>query len=684
MVAALKVIADGTQDGNRYLGDKLLREIRQAIEEFQLSDGYAYLWNLELQAGIVSLRLGKERESLAHLERANVLLARVSQSISPRQSVETVFRLGVAYLRLAETENCCARFHEDSCIVPIQGGGLHSRTEGSTKAIEQLARVIDGTDPEAPEHDHARWLLNVAYMTLGRYPDGVPPKYLVPQEVFRSQIPFPRFRNASRDAGVDSFDLSGGAIFDDFDNDGDFDLLTSTWDTRKGLRYFRNDGGGQFVDRTEAAGLDGIFGGLNLVQADYDNDGNLDAFVLRGAWLAAGERHPNSLLRGHGDGTFTDVTFDSGLGDVHFPTQTAAWADFDLDGDLDLFIGNETNEKLTAPCQLFRNEGDGTFTDIAASAGVTNLRFTKGVVWGDYDGDRYPDIFVSNYEDDNRLYRNQGDGTFSDVAALVGVTSPVASFPAWFWDYDNDGNLDLFVSSYSGRGPELAGYYLGRGRDFEKAALFRGDGTGSLEDVAQRENLHFPMLPMGANFGDIDGDGFLDFYLGTGDPEYSSLLPNILCVYRPGKGFVDVTMAAGVGLLQKGHGVSLADFDGDGDVDIFEQVGGAYPGDAYRNALFRNPGFGHRWIRVKVVGKGSNRSAIGTRIRVVIDAGGNTRSIYRWVGSGGSFGANPLEQHIGLGKARSIQRVEIWWPRTDKVQVVEDARLDAILVVTEE
>lgn len=192
------------------------------------------------------------------------------------------------------------------------------------------------------------------------------------------------------------------------------------------------------------------------------------------------------------------------------------------------------------------------------------------------------------------------------------------------------------------------------------------------------------MLPVGANFGDIDGDGFLDFYLGTGDPEYRTLLPNVLCVYRPGRGFVDVTMAAGVGLLQKGHAVSLVDFDRDSDVDIFEQVGGAYPGDAFHDALFRNPGFGNRWLALKLVGKSSNRSAIGARIEVVIRVGDETRSIYRWVSSGGSFGVNPLEQQIGVGHAEAVEHIEIWWPKTDRRQRVEGLSLYRRYVLTEE
>ena len=147
--------------------------------------------------------------------------------------------------------------------------------------------------------------------------------------------------------------------------------------------------------------------GLNLLQADYDNDGDLDIYVLRGAWLGQAGRHPDSLLRNDGKARFRDATFDAGLGEAHYPTQTAAWADYDNDGDLDLYVGNEV-----FPCRLFRNNGDGSFTDVAEFAGVTNDDVAKAVVWGDYDGDRYPDLYVSNFGGPNRLYHNNGDGTF--------------------------------------------------------------------------------------------------------------------------------------------------------------------------------------------------------------------------------------------------------------------------------
>jgi len=271
-----------------------------------------------------------------------------------------------------------------------------------------------------------------------------------------------------------------------------------------------------------------LTGGLNLIQADYDNDGDLDVLVLRGAWLREYGYHPNSLLANDGSGRFTDVTFATGLGEVHYPTQTAAWSDYDNDGDLDLYVGNETFPGQPCPSQLFENDGTGHFTDVASEAGVENSRYAKAVSWGDYDGDRFPDLYVSNFHGPNRLYHNLGDGTFVDVALEFGVSEPLESFPAWFWDYDNDGNLDLYVASYpNADGPArlflVAARYLGLPSTADLPRLYRGDGKGHFVDVAPQVGLAEVSMTMGANFGDLDNDGYPDVHLGTGYPAFDDV-----------------------------------------------------------------------------------------------------------------------------------------------------------------
>jgi hypothetical protein len=344
------------------------------------------------------------------------------------------------------------------------------------------------------------------------------------------------------------------------------------------------------------------------------------------------------------------------------------------------------------PDQLFRNEGDGTFSEVSEAAGLDNRQWAKAVVWGDYDDDGFPDLFVSNLDGPNRLYHNRGDGTFEDVAPRLGVMEPMRSFGAWFWDYDNDGALDLFVAAYeiddllrSDR-PDLAAAaagLLGRETSATTSRLWRNDGNGGFNDVTKGAGLARVTLPMGLNFGDLDNDGYLDFYLGTGYPGLEALLPNVMYQNVAGTRFRDVTTAGGFGHLQKGHGVAFADFDDDGDQDVVNQVGGFYATDRFANAVYENPGFGNHWIRLKLVGTRSNRSAIGARVRVDVTEGGSTRPIYRWVGSGGSFGCNPLRAEIGVGGAERIDGIEVRWPGARLVQRFEGLAVDRAYRITE-
>jgi len=584
-----------------------------------------------------------------------------------------------AYLRMAEDQNC-HRGSRDACLLPIRGGGIHVQREGSTRAIQVLESLLNGK----PDDLAARWLLNVAHMTLGSYPSGVPEGYRIPPDVFASDYPLPRFDNVAREVGLDVFGMAGGGILEDFDNDGRLDVMTSSQGLEDQMRFFRNDGSGSFVDRTEAAGLRGEVGGLNMVQADYDNDGFVDVLVLRGGWLGAGGRFPLSLIRNDGDGTFSDVTRAAGL--LRFaPTQTATWLDYDGDGRLDLFVGNESGPGDEHPCQLFHNDGDGTFSERAREAGVALVGFVKGVVSGDYDNDGRPDLYVSVMGEANRLYRNdgpRGSGNgdrgwrFTDVAAEAGVTEPRASFPTFFFDYDNDGWLDLFVAGYGriGGGPPLphvVADYLGLPTDAERGRLYRNQGDGTFEDVTRAARLYKVVLAMGLNFGDLDNDGWLDFYAGTGTPELTTLVPNRMFRNDGNGAFQDVTTAGHFGHLQKGHGIAFGDVDNDGDQDVFEQMGGAYPADKAASALYENPGSGNRWLRLELQGVRSNRGAVGARLKVALETQTGRRFLYRTVSSGGSFGGSPFREEIGLGRATRVEWVEVTWPATGEVQRIE-------------
>lgn len=678
MVVALREIAEIEPRENIFVGTASLERLAAALEQAQASRDFVRYIDTLQQISDRELQLGRVETAIEHQLQANELLGMLKQRapdvVTPEIEQYMLFRTALKYLRQGETENCIHCRTGESCILPIQGTGVHAQQRGSRAALGYFIQLLE----KDPRNATARWLLNVTAMTLGEHPAGVPEQYRIPAERFKSSVDFPRFPNVAAGLGIARISLAGAAVADDFDGDRDLDLLTTDWHPSGRMQFLRNAGDGSFQHAADEANLAGIISGLNAVQADYDNDGDLDAFILRGAWLKENGRHVNSLLRNDGTGRFTDVTFAAGLAGESYPTQTAAWADFDNDGDLDLYVGNEN-----FPCQLFENDGAGGFTDIAADAGVLNDRMAKGVVWGDFDNDRFPDIYVSNLDGENRLYRNNRDSTFSDVAAELGVTGPKASFPLWFWDYNNDGALDLYVPSYNYDIEIFVRDFLALEHDGERSRLYEGDGNGGFRDVAAERNIDAITDPMGCNFGDLDNDGYLDAYLGTGYPAYEALMPNVMYHNERGNGFVDVTFAGGFGHLQKGHGVAFADLDEDGDQDVFAVMGGAYAGDTAQDALFENPGFENNWIKVRLVGRQSNRSAIGARIKVTIEEDGSPRAIYRTVGSGGSFGCNPLRQEIGVGKAEVVQELEVYWPTSNATQTFRDVQVGQLIEITE-
>jgi hypothetical protein len=513
-------------------------------------------------------------------------------------------------------------------------------------------------------------------MAVGGYPDSVPREQLIPPAAFASAENVGRFLDVAPQAGLRSVASAGGAIVDDFDNDGQFDVVTSSMNSCTPMTFFHGNRDGTFTERGARSGLANQLGGLNLSQADYNNDGCLDILVMRGGWQLPQRR---SLLRNNCDGTFTDVTASSGLAVPATSSQNAVWTDIDNDGFVDLFVGNEDTAS-----QLFLNKRDGTFENIAHAAGVDRVMFTKGVAAGDYDGDGYPDLYVSNLNGRNFLYHNNRDRTFTEVAEAAGVPGPGRGFATWFFDYDNDGRDDLFATSYFISLDESARTYLGLPHNATTLKLYRNLGGGKFQDVTTQVGLDKVFMPMAGNFGDIDNDGFLDIYLGTGSPSYGSLLPNVLLRNKAGQSFVDVTASSGTGELHKGHGIAFADLDNDGDEDILEELGGSTPGDAHALRLFENPGHGADWINLRLVGVKTNRGAIGARIKVTVENEERvTRAIYRTVSSGGSFGASPLQQHIGLGKSARKVDVEIRWPTSGTEQHFSDVKKNQSLEIKE-
>jgi len=655
---------------------------------------------VRLQFATALLYHGRRAEAILQLDSAYA--AAISMN-APGEIVNRIRReLGVAHLRNGEVNECIRGHNPERCLFPIRGQGKWTDPTSARRAIAYFNEFLR----VKPKDTGVRWLLNIAHMAAGTYPDSLAPELRIPPAMIESKPEIGRFRDIAPALGLDAFNLAGSAIMDDFDNDGFLDVITSTWHPCEPLTYYHNNGDGTFSNWTKKANLQEQLGGLNLVQTDYNNDGRLDLMVFRGAWMGYKYgRQRNSLLRQNPDGTFTDVTFESGLGNTAYPCVSGAWADYDNDGDLDLYIGNQCfttaqamggapsageDDERADSCfvsELFRNNGDGTFTETAARAGVQNMAYATGVTWGDYDNDDDPDLYVSNLTGANHFYRNNGDGAFSEVAKDLGVAGDQSSwmtYPTWFFDVNNDGWLDLFVAGFGKTTlADVAADYLGLPNSGQRLRLYRNDGAGGFSDASKEMNLFHVRKTMGANYGDIDNDGFPDFYLGTGGQQFDVLMPNALYRNADGKHFVDVTTGAGVGHLQKGHGIAFGDLDNDGDQDIYAQMGGAFPDDRFHNALFENPGNGSHWITLKLVGVKSNRAAIGARIKLIVDGGAGERSIHGVVSSGGSFGASSLQQEIGVGAAKRIKRLEIYWPTSKIRQSFDNLAVDQFLEITE-
>lgn len=575
------------------------------------------------------------------------------------KAIET---LALAYLRLGEEENCQINHNEHSCIIPFKKEAIHTLKTGSQKAIT-LFTLLDNVTP----NDRYKWLINIACMTLGSHPKNVPNGKLIKYPNWNlEQKNFPEFRDVASKLGVDVNGLSGGVCLDDFNGDGWIDLFTTSYGMNDQAKFFINNGKGGFIDATEQSGIQGIVSGLNCIHADYDNDGDKDIFILRGAWLGAHGKHPNSLLQNDGNGNFKDVTRSAGLFSLH-PTQTAAWADVNKDGFLDLFIGNESLDYKSNPCELYINQGDGTFLEQAQQFGLGNIkRFVKGVSFGDINQDQWPDLFISANGAKNLLYVNE-KGRFQEIGEQAGIQMPIHSFPCWFWDVNNDGFQDLFVSSftmpkYGLLGQDFAKELKGEIVDTEKPSLYLNNKDGSFSDRSKEYRIDKTLFAMGSNFGDIDNDGYLDFFIGNGSPDYGDLIPNRMFRNAEGLKFEEVTSAGRFGHIQKGHGIGFADLDQDGDQDIYAVMGGAYDGDVFTNVLYENPMSKYNWVVFELIGVTTNRSAIGS----LLELGVSGRKIFRSIGTGGSFGANSLQAEIGLGSSKKIDQLTIHWQNGEK------------------
>jgi hypothetical protein len=476
--------------------------------------------------------------------------------------------------------------------------------------------------------------------------------------------------NVAAEIGLDK--TSGGRGTAVFDSNGDGSLDVVIAGAHAGCSLFRNNGDGTFTDISTGSGLDRCVYAFAIAVGDYDNNGLPDLFIT-GLGFFDGQ---GLLMRNNGDGTFTDVTVEAGLR-MWGPGFTAVWVDYDVDGYLDLFVVNNLGGLFDrkTPNRLFRNNGDGTFTDVTEAAGLQTLWPSLGAAWGDFCNNGRPDLFISNLGR-AQLFRNNGDGTFSDVSREAGIDTPVVGSACLCCDIDNDGWLDIVQFTYSR--PQDAIHTLRTGHappGGSPMRVFRNNRDGTFTDIASQLGLTGCWGTMSGTVGDINNDGYLDLLLGNGDPSIDRTEASIL-LENDGRCFHNVTFAAGMPFTGKGHGVNMADLAGDGRLHLIIGAGGLYPGDLLTTEVYRPKRLPGNYLNVRLVGTQSNRDAIGARL--TLRAGG--REQHRLVSGGSGFGCLPYEQHFGLGALTQIEWLEIRWPsghmqRLDRPPINQSLRI---------
>jgi tetratricopeptide (TPR) repeat protein len=548
------------------------------------------------------------------------------------------------------------------------------------KKYPEAARAFRKAFDMAPSLSY-QWDLRLAFEGMGGYPEDLPSRYQFPlrPEVYdRTAPPLLKFTDIAPRLGIDKSAGPGACGWADYDLDGRLDVIACGGD--KFCTLFKSEGEG-FRDVTAEAKLSGLEPAWGTAWGDYDNDGDPDLYAARNGWNGPA---PNSLHRNNGDGTFTDVSakaeVDHGGSSFH-----AAWFDYDRDGWLDLVVSNGVYLDGSTN-RLYRNMRDGTFTDVTESAGLGEEQQqehgTIGVALGDYDDDGWPDIFFHGRFTPNRLYRNDHDGTFTDVAVKAGVggSGVENGYVALFNDFDSDGDLDIWTGSLAKWDQVLAGYradYTG-GPTENIPRLYRNNGDGTFKDVSMEAGFRYPVGIMAVGAADLDNDGFIDIYMGTGNPELRRTEPHLFYHNRGGKTFEDVTRFAGLGTLGKGHGTTFLDWDADGDLDVYVDLGGFYHGDWWENAFFLNlEGNRNHWLQVRLYQEERNRDAIGARVTV---HAGSLRQVQE-VTAGKGFGStDPPTLHFGLGGEIRVKKVEIRWPDGWR-QTLENVDPDQKLVI---
>ncbi len=616
--------------------------VNEILDQYPNSlDGRLLLAELYLQAA-----------ATMNLERATALCGEALSAQPQRRDahyllLQATMRLGRFPAALERSRRLLDAYPDDGQAYLLAGTAAFWAEDD--RARPWLEKAVDLL--ESINRLEALWLLKLTHQRQGTDAPALLPRYRFPQ---RSLVPTAtnlRFAEVAARVGVAKKDRGRGSAWLDFDGDGDFDLFSVGIQVEHAL--YRNDGG-QFRDVAHLAGLADARGGWAAASADFDNDGDDDLFVSRDAWEG---RAPNSLYRNDA-GAFIDSGRAAGMADSS-DSFTATWLDFDGDGYLDLYVANGVTG-TGAPNALLHNQQNGAFLDVATAAAVADSGKTIGTAAGDFDGDGLTDLYAVNIGQFNRLYRNLGDGTFADEAERAGVLFPVeGGYVAFFFDLDNDGYLDLFASTMSAFPDVLNSMVTGEAIEPNRPFLYRNLGDGTFADIATTAGLKRSFGSMGAGFGDLDNDGFVDIYLANGGPQMARLEPNALFRNLGDGTFTDITATAGTGSLGKGHGATFADFDQDGDLDLYVGLGGHYDADTWDNALYRNDGPAQHYLSIQLIGTQTNRSAIG--VQVAAFAAGRTVRAQRQSGFGFGSSNEPI-LHLGLGSATRVDSLHVLWP----------------------
>ena len=587
---------------------------------------------------------GDPKHAYETLEEARSLVAK-NDSLAQEMLYTIIYFQGVAAMRRGENDNCIDCRGESSCILPISPAAVHTNPTGSRLAIGHFTEYLE----QFPDDLEVQWLLNLAHMTLGEYPDKVDSRFLISLDRYcKSEFDIGRFRDVGHLVGVNRFNQAGGAIMEDFDNDGRLDIAVTSFDPTLPMSYYRNKGDGTFEDRSQEAGVTNQLGGLVCVQTDYNNDGRMDVFIPRGAWLSHAIRP--SLLRNNGDGTFTDVTKEAGLLDPVNSNRRG--------------LGRLRQRRLARPVRLLRAQPNRLYHNQRrrhlrggglprrpvtprCSASARERRGSTSITTA------IPTCFSTTWSGAAALYRNDRNGRFTNVTSQMGIDGPYYGFSCWAWDYDNDGWLDIFATSYDRTIADVVKGLMGQPhtRQFQQALSERARKAVRERDQASGpgHGLRHHGEQLTATSTTTASSTCIWAPANRASPRSS---PTGCSRTWPASGSPRSPGPPGTGHLQKGHGVACGDWDRDGDVDLFVQTGGAVNGDKFHNLLFQNPGQGNHWLTVKLVGKKTNRAAIGARIKVVT-AGEQPLTVHRHVSSGSSFGANPLATDHRPGQGRS-------------------------------